>query len=57
MQEEPIAEALLGELTARLADLDRIDAMIAAAHLDAAIEALCRQFKLFRYDSTMEIVN
>lgn len=48
------AEAVLSELAARLSDLDALDAPVAAAHVDTAIEALCRQFNLARGNSTSD---
>ncbi|MEO6091578.1 MAG: hypothetical protein ABIT04_12030 [Novosphingobium sp.] len=48
------AQAVLSDLAERLSDLDALDAPIAAAHLDTAIEALCRQFNLARGNSTSD---
>jgi hypothetical protein len=41
---EETAEGLLKRLTELLAELDAIDAQVAAAHLDQAIHALRHQF-------------
>ncbi|HUD30060.1 MAG TPA: hypothetical protein VMQ93_14405 [Novosphingobium sp.] len=43
-----IAETLAIDLQARLADMEAIGALVAAAHLEASIEALRRQFGLPR---------
>jgi hypothetical protein len=45
------AELLLAELCAIQQRLDTIDAPIAAAYLDSAIEALCRECGLERNSS------
>jgi hypothetical protein len=42
------AKSLVAELEARLADVESLGALIAAAHLEAAIEALCRELGLPR---------
>ena len=48
------AQAVLSELAQRLCDLDALGAPIAAAYVDTAIEALCRQFNLARDRSTSD---
>lgn len=42
------ARSLVAELEARLLDMETLGALVATAHLEAAIEALCRQFDLQR---------
>lgn len=46
MDKHSIAKALIAELSARLVDLEALEAFVAAAHLAAAIEALGRDFDL-----------
>ncbi|SFG06118.1 hypothetical protein SAMN05518801_106205 [Novosphingobium sp. CF614] len=48
MEKVAIAESLVVELEAELAKLEQLGALIAAAHLDAAINALCREFNIER---------
>jgi hypothetical protein len=43
-----IAKSLVTELQARLVEIESIGALVAAAHLDAAIDALCREFGVQR---------
>lgn len=43
-----IANSLVDELEDRLASLETLGALLAAAHLDAAIDALCREFDVVR---------
>lgn len=43
-----IAKSLVNELQARLAEIESIGALVAAAHLEAAIDALCREFGIER---------
>lgn len=45
------AEQVLAELLATLRRLDALEAPVAAAYLDSAIEALCRQYQLTREPS------
>lgn len=51
MNKNAIAEAVLTELQVCMAKLDELGAFLAAAHLDTAIDALCRQFALARKTS------
>ncbi|WP_238539123.1 hypothetical protein [Novosphingobium sp. AP12] len=44
MNTDGIAKSLVTELQARLVEMETIGALVAAAHLEAAIEALCREF-------------
>lgn len=46
-----IANSLVGDLEDRLSSLEDLGALIAAAHLDAAIDALCREFDVARNQS------
>lgn len=48
MDKVAIAKSLLAELESSLAKLESLDALIAAAHLDAAIDALCRELDIAR---------
>jgi hypothetical protein len=48
------ANQLVATLTGCLAELDRIEAHIAGAHLDSALQALRRQFDLPSKASTLE---
>lgn len=48
MSKQGIAQSLASDLEARLEDLERLGALVAAAHLESAIEALCREFNLSR---------
>jgi hypothetical protein len=43
-----IAKSLVDELETKLPHLEAIDALIAAAHVDAAINALCKEFDITR---------
>ena len=43
-----VANSLIDELEAKLSSIDSLGALIAAAHLDAAIDALCREFDVVR---------
>lgn len=45
---------LIATLTNQLTELDALDASIAAAHLDSAINALCQQFGVQRNTSTAD---
>ena len=42
------AKSLLADLEARLIDMESLGALVAAAHLDAAIVSVCREFNLPR---------
>lgn len=46
------AESLIVELTSELAELERLGAFVAAAHLDACIHALSRDMR-FRQDTSV----
>jgi hypothetical protein len=46
------ARQLAGELGARLGELESLGALVAAAHLDVAIDALCKEFNVERNTST-----
>lgn len=48
VSKEGIAQSLASDLEARLEDLERLGALVAAAHLESAIEALYREFGLTR---------
>ncbi|WP_170065822.1 hypothetical protein [Novosphingobium guangzhouense] len=48
MNKDAIAKSLAADLEARLGQLEAIGALLAAAHLDAAIDALCREFGIPR---------
>ncbi|WP_404480982.1 hypothetical protein [Novosphingobium sp. BL-52-GroH] len=48
MNKDVTARSLVAELEARLLDMETLGALVATAHLEAAIEALCRQFDLQR---------
>ncbi|GAB7555716.1 hypothetical protein QUC32_16700 [Novosphingobium resinovorum] len=48
MNKDAIAKSLAADLETRLDQLEEIGAMIAAAHLQAAIESLCREFGIPR---------
>ena len=54
MDKHSIAKSLAAELSARLADLEAIGALFAAAHLAAAVEALSRDFSLSPDASVMD---
>jgi hypothetical protein len=43
-----MARSLVQDLEARLDTVEVLGAFVAAAHLDAAIEALCREYRLKR---------
>lgn len=49
-----IAKSLVTELQARLTEIESIGALVAAAHLEAAIEALCREFGVPRNASNTD---
>jgi hypothetical protein len=49
-----IAKSLVTDLQARLLEIESIGALVAAAHLDAAIEALCRAFDVPREASNTD---
>jgi len=51
---DSIARALIIELDARLADIERLGSSVAAAHLSAAIDALCRDFGIERLASNTD---
>lgn len=51
MNKDANLNLLVDEMSRHLAALEHHDALVAAAHLDAAIEALCRQFDLERIPS------
>lgn len=46
-----LANSLVDELEDKLSSLDTLGALIAAAHLDAAIDALCRELDVTRDSS------
>lgn len=46
MNKDAIARSLVAELSALLDEIEVIDALFAAAHVEAAIDALRRQFAL-----------
>ncbi|MCT2401063.1 hypothetical protein [Novosphingobium mangrovi (ex Huang et al. 2023)] len=48
MSKADIAKSLVAELEAVLPRIEAIDALLAAAHLDAAIDALCSEFDIAR---------
>jgi hypothetical protein len=48
VNKDAIAKSLAADLETRLDQLEEIGAMIAAAHLQAAIESLCREFGIPR---------
>lgn len=48
MDNAAIANSLVGELEQKLSSVESLGALIAAAHLDAAIDALCREFDVTR---------
>lgn len=48
VNKDAIAKSLAADLEKRLDQLEEIGAMIAAAHLQAAIESLCREFGIPR---------
>ncbi|MFT4054446.1 MAG: hypothetical protein QM681_08055 [Novosphingobium sp.] len=48
MNKDAIAKSLAADLETRLGQLEEIGAMVAAAHLETAIEALCREFGIPR---------
>ena len=54
MSEQDRVNQLVATLTGCLAELDRIEAHIAGAHLDSALQALRRQFDLPSKASTTE---
>jgi hypothetical protein len=43
-----VANSLIDELEDKLSSVETLGALIAAAHLDAAIDALCREFDVER---------
>lgn len=51
MVEQVDIETVVERLTSCLADLDRMGAHIPAAHVDAALHALQRQYELAGYPS------
>ncbi|KQM17499.1 hypothetical protein ASE49_10690 [Novosphingobium sp. Leaf2] len=51
MNKNAAADAVLTELYGCIARLDDLGASLAAIHVDAAIESLCRQFTLARRTS------
>lgn len=54
MNKDETAKSLAAELEARLIDMERLGALIAAAHLEASIESLCREFGLQREASVTD---
>lgn len=51
MNKAEIATSVLADLETRLLEIEAIGALHAAAHLDAAIEALCRECGVERKSS------
>lgn len=51
VQNVTIAKSLVHELDALIVSAEAIGALVAVAHLDAAIQALCREFDLRREGS------
>ncbi|EIZ80145.1 hypothetical protein WSK_1178 [Novosphingobium sp. Rr 2-17] len=51
MQNVTIAKSLVLKLDALIIPAEEIGALVAVAHLDAAIQALCREFDLRREGS------
>lgn len=51
MNKEERARELVEELNRQVGDLELIGALIAAAHVDAAVETLCKEFKIERNTS------
>lgn len=51
MDEVAIAKSLVDELEAKLSSLEALGALVAAAHLDAAIDAFCRDLDVTREPS------
>lgn len=49
-----MAQSLVTELQKRLLEIEAMGALVAAAHLDAAIEALCREFDVHREASNSD---
>ncbi len=54
VNKDEIAKSLLAELEARLVDMEALGALVSAAHLEAAIESLCREFDLPREASNTD---
>ena len=54
MNTDGMAQALVRDLQARLLEMEAIGALIAAAHVEAAIEALCREFGVRRETSNTD---
>ena len=48
MDKAAIAASVIDELEVCLAKLEQLDALVAAAHLDAAITTLCDEFDISR---------
>ncbi|GGB98604.1 hypothetical protein GCM10011494_16360 [Novosphingobium endophyticum] len=46
MNRKEKAEQLVGDLRERLVELESLGALVAAAHLDVAIHALCKEFNV-----------
>jgi hypothetical protein len=49
-----IAIQVAAEIEAVLSKVEALGALVAAAHLDSAIESLCREFNLPRTSSVMD---
>ena len=54
MKHDETAQSLVANLEARLLDIESLGALVAAAHLEAAIDALCREFDLTRKASDLD---
>lgn len=48
------AKRLAKELSAKVPELERCGALLAAAHLQASVDALCKQFDIARITSTSD---
>jgi len=48
------AKRLAKELSAKIPELERCGALLAAAHLQASVDALCKQFDIAKITSTFE---
>ncbi|MEE4450010.1 hypothetical protein [Novosphingobium resinovorum] len=54
MNKDAIAKSLVADLESRLGEIEAIGALVAAAHLETAIEALCREFDIPRKASNTD---